>query len=78
MTERDAIEIVIDKQEVRTRAKVMNGKEIRALHTPPISADRDLWLAVPGMGVDPKIGDHEEVQLQDRMRFYVGAERRPA
>jgi hypothetical protein len=48
----------------------MTGIELRALHNPPIGADRDLWKVVPGPGDDLRIGDNDKVDLHPGMHFY--------
>jgi Multiubiquitin len=64
------IVIFIDGTEYRTRAHKLTGEEIRHLPTPPIGPERDLWLEIPG-GHDKLIGNDEEVELHDGMRFFT-------
>lgn len=47
----------------------LTGGEIRALATPPIGADRDLFEIVPG-GSDRKIEDWDAVAIRDHLRFF--------
>jgi hypothetical protein len=48
----------------------MTGAELRALATPPIGPERDLFEVVPG-GTDRKIEDGHPVTLRNGMRFFT-------
>jgi len=65
------ITIHIDRQTIKTDAASLTGTQLRNLHTPPIGADRDLFLKVPGPTDDELIGDDQSVQLKDGMQFYT-------
>lgn len=64
------VSIHIDKHQVFAPREVMTGGELRALVTPPIGPDRDLYLEVPGQSQDRLIGDSEAVTLKNGMHFY--------
>jgi len=64
------IPILIDGTQYLAPHREMTGAQIRALPSPPISADRDLWLDVRG-GLDRLIGDSEEVILHPEMCFFT-------
>ncbi len=49
--------IFIDREQFKVESDVMTGAELRALPTPPIGQDRDLWEEIPGHGDDRKIND---------------------
>jgi len=66
----DKISIHIDKQQVFAPKEKMTGRELRHLVTPPIGADRDLYLQVSGRGQDQLIGDDQVVELKSGMHFY--------
>ncbi|MEV6973243.1 multiubiquitin domain-containing protein [Kitasatospora sp. NPDC093806] len=62
--------IFIDRHPYEVTRKRMTGQEIRALPTPPVSDDRDLWLDVVDQH-DRKIAADEVVRLRDGMRFFT-------
>jgi hypothetical protein len=64
------IPILIDGNQYLAPNREMTGAQIRALPSPPISADRDLWLDVRG-GLDKLVGDTEEVRLHPEMCFFT-------
>jgi hypothetical protein len=68
--EHDFVPIFIDDKPYKAPKKAMTGAELRQLARPPIGADRDLFLVVPGPGDDQKIGDHQVVHLKPGMHFY--------
>lgn len=63
--------IKIDKESFTVAADVMTGQELRNLPQPPIGAERDLYLSVPGPGEDRRIGDSDSVDLKDGMHFFT-------
>jgi hypothetical protein len=65
----DHFEIQIDRTHYRVELKHMTGLQLRALPTPPIGPDRDLFEVVPG-GTDRKIGDEEVVEMRNGLRFF--------
>lgn len=64
------ITIHIDRTPYTVAKKRMTGLELRAVPTPPIAEDRDLWLDRIDQR-DKKITDHEVVRLRDGMRFFT-------
>jgi hypothetical protein len=64
------ISIHIDKQQVFAPKAEMTGAEIRALASPPIGPDHDLYLEVPGKAEDHLVSDTETVKLKSGMHFY--------
>jgi hypothetical protein len=64
------ISIHIDKQQVFAPKAEMTGAEIRALATPTIGPDHDLYLEIPGKAEDHLVGDSEIVKLKSGMHFY--------
>ena len=63
-------EIKIDRTIYQVRERMLTGAQIRALPTPPIGPDRDLFEVVPG-GTDKKIGNDMEVRMRDGLRFFT-------
>ena len=64
------INIQIDRVHYKVEALSMTGAQLRALPNPPIPAERDLFLVVPG-GPDRKITDAETVVLHNGARFFT-------
>lgn len=62
-------EIQIDRTHYRVELEHMTGLQLRALPSPPIGPDRDLFEVVPG-GSDKKIGDEEVVEIRNGLRFF--------
>jgi hypothetical protein len=62
-------EIQIDRKIYMVELKHMTGLQLRALPSPPIGPDRDLFEVVPG-GPDRKIGDEEVVEIRNGLRFF--------
>ncbi len=62
-------EIQIDRKIYKVHLKHMTGLQLRALPSPPIGSDRDLFEVVPG-GTDRKIGDEEVVEIRNGLRFF--------
>jgi hypothetical protein len=62
-------EIQIDRKIYRVDLKQMTGMQLRALPSPAIGPDRDLFEVVPG-GTDRKIGDDEVVEIRHGLRFF--------
>lgn len=61
--------IHIDRKRYEAPSPSMTGTELRALATPPIGPDRDLWQEVPG-GVDNLVESDEVIELKPGMHFY--------
>ena len=74
-TQSRGITIQIDRKEYRLTDKppdrkiIMTGWELRKLADPDIDEKRDLFEVVPG-GSDKKIGNDDEVEIRDGMRFF--------
>jgi Multiubiquitin len=69
----NAPRIQIDRVHYEVSTREMTGAQLRRIPPPPqgpISADRDLFLVVPG-GTDNKIADDEAVRLLNGMRFFT-------
>jgi hypothetical protein len=62
-------EIQIDRKTYTVELRHMTGLQLRALPSPPIGPDRDLFEVVPG-GTDRKIGDEEIVEIRNGLRFF--------
>ncbi len=62
--------IFVDRVRFDITKTAMTGAEIRALPSPAIGPDRDLFLQVPGPGDDRKIADEESVELKNGTHFY--------
>ena len=69
MSKENDIPIIVEHKQFKVPAGTITGGQIRALTTPPIGADRDLWQEVPG-GDDIKIGDADPVSIKPGMHFY--------
>lgn len=67
---RDAVTIHIDKKEFKLSESAMTGAQLRALPTPPIGPDRDLYEEVPGEE-DILIESATVVTLRDGMHFFT-------
>jgi Multiubiquitin len=66
----EKISIIIEKKQVFATKETMTGAELRGLATPPIAANRDLYLEVPGQAEDRLVGDAETIHLNNGMHFY--------
>lgn len=69
-TEIDGITIRIDRIEYEVFKRKMTGAELRALPSPDVAADRDLWRDVPDKR-DVKVQDEDIVRLKDGTRFFT-------
>ena len=65
-----SINIQIDRVHYSVANSTMTGAQLRSLPALPISADRDLFLIVPG-GTDRKISDSEVLTLHNGARFFT-------
>jgi len=63
-------QIRIDRDHFTVEKEVLTGSELRALPTPPIGADRDLFEVVPG-GSDKKIEAQTPVEMRNGLRFFT-------
>lgn len=64
-------EIKIDRENFKIGGPTITGAELRQLTNPPIGADRDLFLTVPGPDPDRSIGETEAVELKNGMHFFT-------
>ena len=64
------VPIYIDGTKYHAPARELTGAQVRALATPPVGEDRDLWLDVPDE-LDELIGDEQIVSLKPNMRFFT-------
>ncbi|MET8631766.1 multiubiquitin domain-containing protein [Streptomyces sp. NPDC004680] len=64
------VTLYIDRTAYTVTRKRMTGDEMRHLPTPPLAADRDLWLDRIDEQ-DKKIADDDVVRLHDAMRFFT-------
>jgi len=64
------VPILIDGEKIHAPRGSLTGAELRSLTTPPISADRDLWLDLDG-DLDDLIEDDQVVELRPQMRFFT-------
>lgn len=65
----EKIAIFIDGAKYHAAAKELIGAQIRALATPPIAEDRDLWLDIVDK-LDELVEDDQVVHLEAKMRFF--------
>ena len=68
--QKDKFEIQIDRVHFTVHKSTMTGAELRALPTPPIGPDRDLFEVVPG-GADRKIENVDVVRMRNGLRFFT-------
>ena len=64
------VQIKIDRQEFHVKERFLTGTRLRALPTPPIGGERDLFEVVPG-GPDRKIEANQKVPMRDGLRFFT-------
>lgn len=69
-TEIDAITIRIDRIGYEVFKRKMTGAQLRAIPSPDVPLDRDLWRDVPDKR-DVKVQDEDVVRLEDGMRFFT-------
>lgn len=62
--------IQIDRAHFEVPEEQLTGGQLRALPTPPIGPERDLFEVVPG-GSDRKIEVNDIVQMRDGLRFFT-------
>jgi len=61
--------IHIDRAEFKVSSGSMTGVQLRALPSPPIDANYDLYLKVPGPQDDQVIANDQVVTLSNGMHF---------
>lgn len=69
MNEKNEIPIILDHKEFKVPAGTITGIQLRALPTPHLGPDLDVWEVVPG-GDDVKIADGQAVAIKSGMHFY--------
>lgn len=62
--------IYIDGTKYHPERNKLTGAQLRQVPSPPVSADRDLWLDVVDE-LDKLIEDDEGVELENNMRFFT-------
>lgn len=60
--------VKIDRDPFKVESETITGAGLRALPTPPVGSDRDLFQVVPG-GQDELIGEDEVVTLHEGAHF---------
>jgi hypothetical protein len=68
----DTFVIHIDHVQYRVEAAQLSGAELRQLPSPPVTADRDLFLEEPGKEEDRIIQDGDKIQMKNGLQFYTG------
>ena len=68
--QKERYQIQIDRVHYTIDQDKLTGAELRALVTPPVDPDRDLFEVVPG-GTDRKIKDADVVQMRNGLRFFT-------
>lgn len=63
-------QIRIDRDHFTVEKDVLTGSELRALSTPAIGPERDLFEVVPG-GSDKKIEAQSPVEMRNGLRFFT-------
>lgn len=63
--------IKIDKETFHVDEASMTGQALRNLPTPPIGADRDLFLVVPGPADDILVENNQSIDLKGGMHFFT-------
>ena len=69
MSKDNDMPIILDQKQYQVPAGTITGNQLRALPTPPIGPDFDIWEEVPG-GDDFKVGDTQAVPIKPGMHFY--------
>lgn len=67
---RDRYQIQIDRVHYTVEQDAMTGAELRALVSPPVGPDRDMFEVVPG-GTDRKIEASDDVRMRNGLRFFT-------
>lgn len=63
--------IHIDRNQYKVAADELTGEALRALPTPPIGDDRDLFLEHAGEADDQLVGRHDVIKLKNGMHFFT-------
>ena len=64
-------EIFIDKDRYEVDENELTGLQLRALPSPTVGQDRDLWEEIPGPGDDVKVQDDQVVKIHSGLRFFT-------
>jgi len=62
--------IKIDREHYEVPEGIMTGAQLRAVPTPDVPADRDLWEERPG-DRDRKLGPDDEVDIKNGLKFFT-------
>ena len=65
------IPIVIDDVSYRAPSEQMTGAALRAIPQPPVPANRDLWLTVPGPHDDILIRPETTYEIKAGSHYYT-------
>ncbi len=65
------IPVFIDGTKFDAPSEVMTGAALRNLPSPPVPADRDLWLEVPGKGDDELIEPDKTYKVKPGSHYYT-------
>jgi hypothetical protein len=65
------VPIEIDNVKYEAPSERMTGAALRALPKPPVPADRDLWLEVPGHKDDELIDPLKTYTIKPGSRYYT-------
>ena len=68
--DKDRYQIQIDRVHYTVEQDAMTGAELRALVSPPVGPDRDMFEVVPG-GTDRKIEASDVVRMRNGLRFFT-------
>ena len=66
----EGFRIKIDREHYEVHQEIMTGAELRALPTPHIGPELDLFEVVPG-GTDRKLSNTDRVHIKNGMRFFT-------
>lgn len=69
--ERKVIPIFIDDVKFDAPAASMTGQKLRDLPNPPVPADRDLWLEVPGPKDDELVRPEKTYEIKPGSKYYT-------
>lgn len=64
------VPIYIDGRKYHPEGDKLTGTQLRAVPSPPVSTDRDLWLDVVDE-LDQLVEDTEVIALEPNMRFFT-------
>jgi hypothetical protein len=63
-------QVRIDRDHFTVTDDVLTGSQVRALPTPAVGPERDLFEVVPG-GSDKKIEAQTQVEMRNGLRFFT-------